>query len=136
MDILFTLEELPKVARQFLQTLGSRKVIALYGEMGAGKTTFTHALAQALDVNGHVASPTFSLVNEYRTKEGGLIYHMDWYRLKDEAEALQAGMEEYLFSGNLCLVEWPARAPGLLPEGTVSVHLEVVDPLTRRLIVD
>jgi tRNA threonylcarbamoyladenosine biosynthesis protein TsaE len=135
MDILFTLEELPLVARQFLDALGPQKIIALYGEMGAGKTTFTHALAQAIGVYGHVASPTFSLVNEYRTKEGKVIYHMDWYRLKDESEALQAGMEEYLYSGNLCLVEWPGRAPGLLPPETVEVLLEVVDQGTRRLTV-
>ncbi len=135
MDIIYLLSGLPEIARDFLEVLGDRKVVALYGEMGAGKTTFTHTLARALGVDGHVASPTFSLVNEYRTKDGKVIYHMDWYRLKDEAEALHAGMEEYLYSGNLCLVEWPERAPGLLPPETVEVHLEVVDLGTRRLTV-
>jgi tRNA threonylcarbamoyladenosine biosynthesis protein TsaE len=135
MDIVYSLEELPAVAARLLSETGSPCVIALHGPMGAGKTTFTHAFCSALGVVGNVSSPTFALVNEYRTRAGAGVYHMDWYRLRDEEEALRAGMEEYLYSGKTCLVEWPERAPGLLPEGTVHAWLEVLDPATRRLRV-
>ena len=133
MDIVFTFSELPGAAALFLKEIHAHKVIALHGEMGAGKTTFSTALCRAMGITGTVNSPTFSLVNEYRIPSGETLYHMDWYRLKDEAEALQAGMEEYLYSGAVCLVEWPGRAPGLLPPGTLHVLLEVLDPQTRRL---
>ena len=91
------------------------------------------AFCRALGVTGTVNSPTFSLVNEYRTPAGKTIYHMDWYRLKDEEEALRTGMEEYLYSGARCLVEWPDRAPGIFPPETVAVKIEALDPDTRRL---
>jgi tRNA threonylcarbamoyladenosine biosynthesis protein TsaE len=132
MEIVFTLPELPGVAARFLKSIPGQKVIALHGEMGAGKTTFSTAFCQAIGVRGTVNSPTFSLVNEYHTPSGMIIYHMDWYRLRDEAEALLAGMEEYLYSGALCLVEWPERAPGILPPDTLHAYLEVLDPQTRR----
>ena len=135
MNIVYTLEELPGVASRFLEAFRGQSVLALHGDMGAGKTTFVHAYCKALGVEGNVSSPTFALVNEYRVPGGALLYHMDWYRLKDEQEAVQAGMEEYLYSGATCLVEWPDRAPGLLPEGTVHVYLETLDPRTRRLRV-
>lgn len=135
MDIVYSLEELPEVASRFLESLQLPATIALHGEMGAGKTTLIGAIGKALGVVGHISSPTFSLVNEYRTREGSTLYHMDWYRLKGPQEALQAGMEEYLYSGNTCLVEWPERAPGILPGDVVHVRLEVVDPFTRRLSV-
>src|ERR1700722_2691844 len=99
MDIVYTLGELPTVAARVLEALDGRRIVALHGDMGAGKTTFVHACCEALGVDGNVSSPTFALVNEYRTRGGDTIYHMDWYRLKDEEEALQAGMEEYLYSG-------------------------------------
>lgn len=136
MDMVFTLDELPFAASHCVKSLNGAKVLAFHGEMGAGKTTFIHAICEAMQVRGNVSSPTFALVNEYRTDAGDVIYHMDWYRLKDEAEALQAGMEEYLYSGRTCLVEWPDRAPDLLPENTVHLRLEVLDPRTRRLYSD
>lgn len=135
MDIVYSLEELPTVASRFLETVRMPAVIALHGEMGAGKTTFISTLGKVLGVVGHLSSPTFSLVNEYRTGSGVIIYHMDWYRLKGPEEAVMAGMEEYLFSGRTCLVEWPERAPGILPGDAIHVWLEVVDPFTRRLRV-
>jgi tRNA threonylcarbamoyladenosine biosynthesis protein TsaE len=135
MDIVYTLAELPAVAPRVLEALDGRRIVALHGDMGAGKTTFVHACCETLGVEGNVSSPTFALVNEYRTGAGETIYHMDWYRLKDEEEALQAGMEEYLYSGARCLVEWPDRAPGLLPENAAHLYLEVLDPQTRRLRV-
>jgi len=133
MEIVFTLSELPGAAALFLRSIPVYRVIALHGEMGAGKTTFSSAFCQAMGVKETVNSPTFSLVNEYHTPSGEIIYHMDWYRLGDYAEALAAGMEEYLYSGAVCLVEWPERAPDLLPPGTLHVRLEVLDRQTRKL---
>lgn len=135
MDAVFTQAALPQVAKKFWQSLNKAKIIALHGEMGAGKTTFVHALCAARGVTDVVSSPTFALINEYKTPEGQIICHMDWYRLKDEAEAIQAGVEDALYSGALCLVEWPEKALGLLPEDTVHVCLEVLDRETRRLFI-
>ena len=142
MEIVFHLSGLPDAAARFFAFVSGReaasapRVIALHGDMGAGKTTFSAALCAAMGVPGTVNSPTFSLVNEYLTRSGETLYHMDWYRLRDEAEALQAGMEEYLYSGAVCLVEWPERAPDLLPAGTLHAWLEVLGPETRRLTVN
>jgi len=133
MNVVFTLPELPEVAALFQKTVKGHRVIAVHGDMGAGKTTFISAFCKILGVGSTVHSPTFSLVNEYQTRDGEKICHMDWYRLKDESELVQAGLEEYLYSGMTCLIEWPERAPGILPEDTVHAYLEVVDPHTRRL---
>ncbi len=135
METIFSLSGLPDVVRHFTRILGGRKVIALHGEMGAGKTTFVRAFCSAMGVQGIVNSPTFSLVNEYVTKDGQGICHMDWYRLNTADEVRQAGLEEYLYSGMICLVEWPERAPGLLPGDTIHAWLEVLDAETRRLSV-
>jgi tRNA threonylcarbamoyladenosine biosynthesis protein TsaE len=83
-----------------------------------------------------VSSPTFALINEYQRSGGETIYHMDWYRVKDEDEAIQAGIEDCLYSGNLCLVEWPEKAPGILPDDTVHIHLETTGINTRRLTIN
>jgi len=101
--------------------------------MGAGKTTFIHALCEELGVVSAISSPTFAIINEYKSKEAGAIYHMDWYRLKNEEEAVNAGVEDSLLSKDLCLVEWPENAAGLLPDDTFHIHIEVLDPETRRL---
>ena len=100
--------------------------------MGAGKTTFIHALCTVRGVTDAIGSPTFSIINEYRYK-GGKIYHIDLYRLKDEEEAIRAGVEDVLFSGEICLVEWPDRAPGIFPADTVALRLEVIDQATRKI---
>lgn len=136
MDVSFTLFELPSVVQQFLQQLTGKKVIAFHGQMGAGKTTFISALCKALGTTDAAGSPTFSIINQYKTSSGKTIYHMDWYRLKDEEEALQAGVEDALYSGNLCLVEWPERAAGLLPDDTLHVKLELADKGKRRLVIE
>jgi tRNA threonylcarbamoyladenosine biosynthesis protein TsaE len=100
--------------------------------MGAGKTTFIHALCSIKGVNGAVGSPTFSIINEYR-HPGGKIFHIDLYRLRDEEEALRAGVEDTLYSGQICLVEWPERAPGIFPPETVDINIEAIDPHTRKI---
>jgi tRNA threonylcarbamoyladenosine biosynthesis protein TsaE len=102
--------------------------------MGAGKTTFIHALCQLKGVTDMVGSPTFSIINEYQFP-GGKIFHLDLYRLKDEEEALRAGVEDVLYSGELCLVEWPDRAPGIFPPGTLDLRIRSIDRDIREIIV-
>jgi tRNA threonylcarbamoyladenosine biosynthesis protein TsaE len=102
--------------------------------MGAGKTTFIHALCDGKGVKDTVGSPTFSIINEYQYP-GGKIFHIDLYRLKDEEEALRAGVEDVLYSGELCLVEWPDRAPGIFPPGTIELRIRAIDRDIREIIV-
>lgn len=132
MEIRFGLQEIDAAARTFLQQAGSRKIIAFRGEMGAGKTSFITALCRVLQVADTVSSPTFSIINEY-IAPAGTVYHLDLYRLKGEAEALQAGVEDVLHSGNYCFVEWPDRAPALFPPETLWVELVYADDATRIL---
>lgn len=131
MEILFTLEEIGSVATRLLPLIKG-KVVALHGEMGAGKTTLVHALGEVMGIREVVSSPTFSIINEYGS-EGGAVFHIDLYRLKDEEEAIQAGVEDCLYSGATCLVEWPDRAPGLFPPETLHLFLEVVNTQARKL---
>jgi tRNA threonylcarbamoyladenosine biosynthesis protein TsaE len=127
MEIIFKLDNIQQAAEQFLQAIQQKKVIALHGQMGAGKTTFVQALCQALHVNSNISSPTFSIINSYSTSDGNTIYHIDLYRLKSEMEAIQAGVEDCLYSGNICLVEWPEITPNLFPEDTVHCFLTIAN---------
>ncbi len=112
------------------------RVVALYGEMGAGKTTFTAALLRAMGSADVANSPTFSIINHYKTFQGETVYHMDWYRLRDEEEAIQAGVEDALYSGNWCVVEWPEKAAMLLPEAVFHFRLEVAEDGKRSLTLE
>jgi len=137
-DLIFTKEQLPTAAKQFLQIAGDTKVFAFHGEMGAGKTTFIHAICDAKGVKDVVGSPTFSIINEYAYNCDGtkrILFHIDLYRLKDEAEAIQTGVEDCLFSDYPCFVEWPDKAPGIFPPDTMHVHLSIIDSQTRRLTI-
>ena len=134
MERTFTLEEINKVAAECLSEAGERKVVAFHGNLGAGKTTLIRALCSLKRVRNAVSSPTFSIINEYENDREKM-YHIDLYRLQDEREAVQAGVEDCLYSGYLCLVEWPERAAGLFPDETVHVYLEVVDQFTRRIVI-
>jgi tRNA threonylcarbamoyladenosine biosynthesis protein TsaE len=136
MDVNFSLENINEAAKTFLAAIGQKKVIALHGQMGAGKTTFVHAICDSLGVNGAVSSPTFSIINEYKSANGDIIYHLDLYRLKDEQEAINAGVEDCLYSGNLCLVEWPEITPELFPEDTVHCYLSVISEKERRFEIN
>jgi tRNA threonylcarbamoyladenosine biosynthesis protein TsaE len=133
MEFCFDLGHIGTAAAGFRRAFPVQKVFAFHGEMGAGKTTFIHALCDDRGVTDVVGSPTFSIINEYRYP-GGRIFHIDLYRLKDEEEALRAGVEDVLYSGDLCLVEWPDRAPGIFPPDTVHVHIGIVDRETRKII--
>jgi tRNA threonylcarbamoyladenosine biosynthesis protein TsaE len=136
MDVNFSLENINEAAKTFLAAIGGKKVIALHGQMGAGKTTFVHAICDSLGVNGAVSSPTFSIINEYKSANGDIIYHLDLYRLKDEQEAINAGVEDCLYSGNLCLVEWPEITPELFPEDTVHCYLSIISEKERRFEIN
>ncbi|MEO7922739.1 MAG: tRNA (adenosine(37)-N6)-threonylcarbamoyltransferase complex ATPase subunit type 1 TsaE [Chitinophagaceae bacterium] len=136
MEWNFPLENINQVAKEFWNACEGKTVFAFHGEMGTGKTTFIHALCDAKAVSDVVGSPTFSIINEYAYDCNGtrkLLFHLDLYRLKDEEEARRAGVEDALFSGYPCLVEWPDKAPGLFPGDTVHAYLEVTGDKTRRL---
>ena len=129
-----SLLDLPRAAAEFLKAIGEHKLIAFYAPMGAGKTTFTTALCKALGVQEDaVSSPTFAIVNEYRTASGEPVYHFDFYRIERPEEALDIGLYDYLESGALCLMEWPENIEGLLPEETLKVSIGV-NPDGSRLI--
>ena len=135
MDVLFTLPQIKSAVTQFLSAANNHHVIALHGGMGAGKTTFVHALCDELGVENAVSSPTFSIINEYTTAKGKTIYHLDLYRLKSVQEAIDTGVEDCFYSGNLCLVEWPEIAPAIFPEDTLHVHIEIAGNDERRLVI-
>jgi len=133
MELSFKLNEIPAVAKTFLAGAPNYKVLAFYGEMGVGKTTFIHALCEAMGVTDTVTSPTFSIINEYNTSSGEIVYHMDLYRLKTNEEAINAGVEDCLYSGNICLVEWPENAPGIFPDDTLHIKLFVIGDEMRKI---
>ncbi len=136
MEWSFSLENINSVAKDFWKATDGKTVFAFHGEMGAGKTTFIHALCDVKGVKDVVGSPTFSIINEYEYDCEGtkkVLFHIDLYRLKDEEEALRAGVEDVLFSGYICLVEWPEKAPGIFPDNVIHVYIELVDTKTRRL---
>ena len=129
------LDALPQAAREFIDNMGDRTVVALHGEMGAGKTTFINALCRELGVQSDTtASPTFALVNEYRSDTTAeLIYHFDLYRLENLDEALDMGMEDYLDCGALCLIEWPDIVDPMLPDDTIDLTITVNPDGSRTL---
>jgi tRNA threonylcarbamoyladenosine biosynthesis protein TsaE len=131
---MFTLDAIAVAAEDFWQRFAGKKVFAFHAAMGAGKTTFIHALCDVLKVNSHVSSPTFSIINEY-SSAAGIVYHIDLYRLQGGEEAIRTGVEDSLYSENICLVEWPERAPAIFPADTVHVWMEAIDSQTRRMQV-
>jgi tRNA threonylcarbamoyladenosine biosynthesis protein TsaE len=133
MEWTYTLPEIDDLARVFWESFPDKKIYAFKGNMGAGKTSFIRALCCAKNVKETVGSPTFSIINEY-SFTGGIIYHLDLYRLKDEEEAIRAGVEDCLYSGEICLVEWPDRAPGIFPDDSFGVLLETINECTRKIV--
>jgi tRNA threonylcarbamoyladenosine biosynthesis protein TsaE len=136
MELITTPATIRKAANTFWNDIKEARIIAFHGEMGSGKTTFIHALCDVKSVKDAVGSPTFSIINQYDYLENGAeksLFHIDLYRLNSEEEALRAGVEDCFYSGNICLVEWPEKAPDLLPEESVHVHISVTGPETRKL---
>ena len=132
--IIKDLEDIDRAAGEFLSEIGENKLIAFYAPMGAGKTTFTTALCRRLGVNEDaVSSPTFAIVNEYRTGSGEPMYHFDFYRITKTAEALDIGFYDYVDSGCLCIMEWPENIEDLLPDDTLRVTIKVNPDESRTL---
>lgn len=129
----FSLENIHEAATWFWDKIGDSSVIAMHGHMGAGKTSFVHALCDVKRVTDPVSSPTFSLVNEYLVPGGEKIYHIDLYRIRDGEEAIQAGIEDVLYSGAVCFVEWPEKAPEIFPPGSLEVRLSVNPDQSRTI---
>jgi tRNA threonylcarbamoyladenosine biosynthesis protein TsaE len=128
-----SLHELAQVASAIIKDSDSLKIIVLHGEMGAGKTTLVKAMAEQLGVSTGMSSPTFSIVNEYETAEGKKVYHFDFYRLKNEAEAYDIGVDEYFDSGNYCFIEWSEKIPTLLPLNRVDVYIQTISNTERTI---
>ncbi len=127
-------EDLDRAAEEFLSEIGENRIIAFYAPMGAGKTTFTTAVCRRLGVRDDaVSSPTFAIVNEYRTSSGEPLYHFDFYRITKIAEALDIGFYDYIDSGCLCIIEWPENIEDILPEETLKVSITVNSDESRTL---
>lgn len=134
--ILHSLADIPYVAKEIIQELGNRKVIAFYAEMGAGKTTLIAGILRAMGIQEIEGSPTYSLVNSYKSPYFGEVYHFDVYRIQSLEEALDAGIEETLYSGGICLVEWAELIEPLLPEETLKIRISVNQSGKRILQMD
>jgi tRNA threonylcarbamoyladenosine biosynthesis protein TsaE len=135
MEIVFSLDELDSVAQKILAEK-PEKIILFNGTMGVGKTTLIKALAKNLGVNDATSSPTFSLVNEYQIANNQYIYHFDVYRLRNEMEALDMGIDDYLYSGNWCFIEWAENIPNLIPEKHSIITLKLLPDGKRHLILN
>lgn len=129
-------EQLPAVASEIVSFAGGEKIWIFEGELGAGKTTLIKAICGSLGVADNVNSPSFSIVNEYETLEGDTIYHFDFYRIKDQMEAIDIGADEYFFSGNLCLIEWPSKIPSLLPDNYLKITINLVSENQRKILLE
>nr|WP_314838801.1 tRNA (adenosine(37)-N6)-threonylcarbamoyltransferase complex ATPase subunit type 1 TsaE [uncultured Flavobacterium sp.] len=132
MDILFSIDQLEEVAQQIIAQ-NPNKVILFHGEMGVGKTTLIKQLCTSLGVQGATSSPTFSLVNEYEASQNQLVYHFDFYRVNKEEEALDMGVDEYLYSGHWCFIEWAEKIENLIPETHSAIHIVALADGTRKL---
>lgn len=129
----YTLEDLSKVAKYIEEECQDDTIFVFDGEMGAGKTTLVKALCEYWQVEDVVSSPTFSIVNEYSTLKNEVIYHFDFYRIDDEAEAEDIGVDTYFYSNDKCLIEWASKIPNLIPDKFVIIEISVVDESTRVL---
>jgi len=132
MNVTFSLDQLEEVAQKIIAE-NPNKVILFHGDMGVGKTTLIKQLCKTLGVTDATSSPTFSLVNEYQTAKNQTVYHFDFYRLNDETEAMDMGIDDYLYSGNWCFIEWAEKIPNLIPEAHSVITIELLVDGKRSL---
>jgi tRNA threonylcarbamoyladenosine biosynthesis protein TsaE len=131
----FTIQNIRAIAKELWNEYHMYKVWAFDAQMGMGKTTFIHALCDVLGVTDAVGSPTFSIINQYQLGDGRTLYHLDLYRINDAEEALHAGIEDVLYSGDYCMVEWPEKIPGLMPENALKISIDALSEVKRRITV-
>ncbi len=136
MEFFISIDKLVEFAEKFWNLVKEKNVFAFHGEMGAGKTTIISALCYFKGTKDTTGSPTFSIINEYVLRGGEKIFHIDLYRLKDEEEVMQAGVEDCIYSGNICMVEWPEKSPHLFDEETVHVFIEVISETERKVEIN
>ena len=134
MELDYSLDQIEEVAAKLIKEYANRYIWAFYAPMGAGKTTLIARICKQMGVKDTVTSPTFSIMNEYNAN-GKMIYHMDWYRLEDEAEAIRTGIEAAMEEADISFIEWPEKAASLLPEITLQLKIEILDPEHRRIII-
>lgn len=132
MNLSYSLIEIKATAEKILQGFPCKRIFCFEGQLGAGKTTLIEEICRHLGSTDSLSSPTFSIINEY-SSTNGVIYHMDWYRLKNEEEAIQIGIEDYLFSGNYCFIEWYQHAESLIPRPYVLIQISNKDETQREL---
>ena len=135
MELIFTLKEIDDTAKKFISLLHDKKIFAFNGEIGAGKTTFIHAICRQMGVTGKMSSPTYPIINNYKTVNDATIFHIDLFRLKDTEEVIQAGVEECINSQEYCFIEWPEKIMTILPSFTINILIEIIDDMQRRMIV-
>ena len=136
MEFIYKEEDIDQVATELLKTIGSTGILCFYGSMGAGKTTLIKAIVQKLGAEQAGNSPTFGIVNEYSNSDGSLLgYHFDFYRIEDEKEALDIGLEDYLAQDVWIFMEWPEKINNLIPGDAIKLNIEVLDKLTRKLSI-
>ena len=128
--------DLPKAAKQLCEHFADERIFAFYGSMGAGKTTFIKAFCHELGSGDNVTSPTFAIINEYSASNGASIYHFDFYRIKDLQEAFDLGYEDYFYSGQYCLIEWPEKIEQLLPAHYVKVTISTGEKDQREILAE
>lgn len=128
-----SLDKIDEAALEFIRAMGDNTVFAFHGDIGAGKTTFIKAICENLGVSDTINSPTFAIVNEYRSDSGELIYHFDFYRINKIEEVFDFGYEDYFYSGSLCFIEWPEKVDTLLPKDTVNVYVKVQEDGSREV---
>lgn len=119
------LKDIDQVAQDFIKQVGDNRIFAFYGDMGAGKTTFINSILKVMGIKDHSSSPTFSIVNEYLSDKYGTVYHFDFYRLENEMEAFDIGIEDLIYGDEYCFMEWPERIENLLPHHTVNVTITI-----------
>jgi len=133
MTIIYSLEEINAIAKQILATPFLKKIITFHAPMGAGKTTLIKEIVKELGVNDNSSSPTFSLVNEYKTSQDETLYHFDLYRLNSEEEGYDMGLDEYFYSDNWCFIEWPEKTPNLIPMDHASITIKILTNEKREI---